>query len=155
MKNILLIFCMPLLLIAQPDRDDHSRKAMGVWQMTERLDLTEDQAEKFFPKFRSYREDMEKIEDDKKEALKSIHESLKDGKDVSEKDVDRAIKDLESFEKRKLQARIDFMNDLDGVLTTKQRAQLLMMPYGMKKEAKDKIKKHKKNKKRRHNRDKW
>ena len=98
---------------------------------------------------------MEKIEKDKRESLKSIRESLKDGKDVSDKDMDRAIKDLESFEKKKLQARLDFMNDLDGVLSTKQRAQLLMMPYGMKKEAKEKIKKHKKQKKRRHDRDRW
>ena len=146
---------IPLSLFAQPDQDDHSRKAMGIWQITERLDLTESQAEKFFPKFKSHRNEMEKIEEDKRESLKSIHESLKDGKDLSEKDLDRAIKDLESFEKKKLQARLDYMNDLDGVLSTKQRAQLLMMPSGMKKEAKEKIKKHKKQRKRRHDRDRW
>ena len=157
MKNVLLMMTIliPLSLFAQPDQDDHSRKAMGIWQITERLDLTESQAEKFFPKFKSHRNEMEKIEEDKRESLKSIHESLKDGKDVSEKDLDRAIKDLESFEKKKLQARLDYMNDLDGVLSTKQRAQLLMMPSGMKKEAKEKIKKHKKQRKRRHDRDRW
>ena len=157
MKNVLLMMTIliPLSLFAQPDRDDHSRKAMGIWQITERLDLTESQAEKFFPKFKSHRNEMEKIEEDKRESLKLIHESLKDGKDVSEKDLDRAIKDLESFEKKKLQARLDYMNDLDGVLSTKQRAQLLMMPSGMKKEAKEKIKKHKKQRKRRHDRDRW
>ncbi len=60
---------------------------------------------------------MEKIEDDKKEALKSIHESLKDGKDVLEKDVDRAIKDLELDEdicaiilRRKLESLIRTVN---------------------------------------------
>ena len=157
MKNVLLMMTIliPLSLFAQPDQDDHSRKAMGIWQITERLDLTESQAEKFFPKFKSHRNEMEKIEEDKRESLKLIHESLKDGKDVSEKDLDRAIKDLESFEKKKLQARLDYMNDLDGVLSTKQRAQLLMMPSGMKKEAKEKIKKHKKQRKRRHDRDRW
>ena len=95
MKNVLLMMTIliPLSLFAQPDRDDHSRKAMGIWQITERLDLTESQAEKFFPKWRSHRNEMEKIEKDKRESLKSIRESLKDGKDVSDKDMDRAIKD--------------------------------------------------------------
>jgi len=128
---------------------------MMVYQITDKMDLSEEQAEKFFPKYRSHRKVLGEIEEDMKESFKSIHESLKDGSDLSDRDLDLAIKEMESFEKKKLKARIDFMNELDGILTTKQRAQLLMMPHGMKKEAKEKIKKHKKQKKRRHNRNKW
>ncbi len=159
MKNVLMTVLLPIIILnAQPGRHDddkESRKAMGIWQLTEKLDLTEKQAEKFFPKFNAHQNEMDELGKARRLFLKDIYETLKEDKDVSEKTLDKAIKDLEDIEEKKIKARIDFLKDLDGVLTTKQRAKLLLAPDKMRREAKDKIKKHKKSKERRHKRDRW
>jgi len=158
---ITLILTLPLTLMtlsAQPDYksgDSQSSKAMGIWKMTEELELTENQAEKFFPKFRAHQEAVDKLRREQRMSLKSIHESLKDGKDVSDKDLAAAIKAFEKIETSKISARVDFIESLEGVLTTSQRAKLMLAPDKMRREAKENIMKHKKSRQRRYKRDRW
>ena len=156
---ITLILTLPLMtLSAQPDHksgDSQSSKAMGIWKMTEELELTENQAEKFFPKFRAHQDAVDKLRREQRMSLKSIHESLKDGKDVSDKDLAAAIKAFEKIETSKISTRVDFIESLEGVLTTSQRAKLMLAPDKMRREAKENIKKHKKSRQRRQKRDRW
>ena len=156
---ITLILTLPLMtLSAQPDHksgDSQSSKAMGIWKMTEELELTENQAEKFFPKFRAHQDAVDKLRREQRMSLKSIHESLKDGKDVSDKDLADAIKAFEKIETSKISTRVDFIESLEGVLTTSQRAKLMLAPDKMRREAKENIKKHKKSRQRRQKRDRW
>ena len=156
---VTLILALPLMTVsAQPDHksgDSQSRKAMGVWKMTEELELTENQAEKFFPKFRTHQDAVDKLREEQKESLKSIHESLKDGKDVSDEDLAAAIKAFQKIEASKISARVDFIESLEGVLTTSQRAKLMLAPDKMRREAKKNIKEHKKSRQRRQKRDRW
>jgi len=161
MKQLLvtLILTLPLMIVsAQPDHksgDSQSRKAMGVWKITEELELTENQAEKFFPKFRTHQDAVDKLREEQKESLKSIHESLKDGKDVSDEDLAAAIKAFQKVEASKISSRVDFIESLEGVLTTSQRAKLMLAPDKMRREAKENIKEHKKSRQRRQKRDRW
>jgi len=156
---ITLILTLPLMtLSAQPDHkseDSQSSKAMGIWKMTEELELTENQAEKFFPKFRAHQEAVDKLRREQRMSLKSIHESLKDGKDVSDKDLAAAIKAFEKIETSKISTRVDYIESLEGVLTTSQRAKLMLAPDKMRREAKENIMKHKKSRQRRYKRDRW
>jgi len=156
---VTLILTLPLMtLSAQPDHkrgDGQSSKAMGIWKMTEELELTENQAEKFFPKFRAHQEAVDKLRREQRMSLKSIHESLKDGKDVSDKDLAAAIKAFEKIETSKISTRVDFIESLEGVLTTSQRAKLMLAPDKMRREAKENIMKHKKSRQRRYKRDRW
>ena len=156
---ITLILALPLMTVsAQPDHksgDSQSRKAMGVWKMTEELELTENQAEKFFPKFRTHQDAVDKLREEQRESLKSIHESLKDGKDISDEDLAAAIKSFQKIEGSKISSRVDFIESLEGVLTTSQRAKLMLAPDKMRREAKENIKEHKKSRQRRQKRDRW
>ena len=156
---VTLILTLPLMtLSAQPDYksgNSQSSKAMGIWKMTEELELTENQAEKFFPKFRAHQDAVDKLRKEQRMSLKSIHESLKDGKDVSDKDLADAIKAFEKIETSKISTRVDFIESLEGVLTTSQRAKLMLAPDKMRREAKENIKKHKKSRQRRQKRDRW
>ena len=108
MKKLITSFIVviPMMIImAQPPRGDmdkgdrKSMKTMNIWKLTEELELTEEQAEKFFPKFRAQQDKMEKLRDEGKDALKPIFETLKDGKDVSDKDLDAALKKFEKLER--------------------------------------------------------
>ncbi len=156
---ITLILTLPLMtLSAQPDYksgDSQSSKAMGIWKMTEELELTENQAEKFFPKFRAHQEAVDKLRREQRMSLKSIHESLKDGKDISDEDLAAAIKSFQKIEGSKISSRVDFIESLEGVLTTSQRAKLMLAPDKMRREAKENIKEHKKSRQRRQKRDRW
>ncbi len=156
---VTLILTLPLMtLSAQPDHksgDSQSSKAMGIWKMTEELELTENQAEKFFPKFRAHQDAVDKLRREQRMSLKSIHESLKDGKDVSDEDLAAAIKAFQKIEASKISSRVDFIESLEGVLTTSQRAKLMLAPDKMRREAKENIKKHKKSRQRRQKRDRW
>jgi hypothetical protein len=164
MKKLITSFIVviPMMIImAQPPRGDmdkgdrKSMKTMNIWKLTEELELTEEQAEKFFPKFRSQQDKMEKLRDEGKDALKPIFETLKDGKDVSDKDLDAALKKFEKLEREKVENQIAFVKSLKGTLTNTQRAKLMLAPHKMRREAKDNIKKHKKSKNRRQKRDRW
>ena len=156
---VTLILTLPLMtLSAQPDHksgDSQSSKAMGIWKMTEELELTENQAEKFFPKFRTHQDAVDKLREEQRESLKPIHESLKDGKDVSDEDLAAAIKAFQKIEASKISSRVDFIESLEGVLTTSQRAKLMLAPDKMRREAKENIKEHKKSRQRRQKRDRW
>jgi hypothetical protein len=50
---------------------------------------------------------------------------------------------------------VDFIESLEGVLTTSQRAKLMLAPDKMRREAKENIMKHKKSRQRRYKRDRW
>ena len=81
-----------------------SRKAMGVWKMTEELELTENQAEKFIPKFRTHQDAVDKLREEQRKSLKSIHESLKESVNVNfsgkpKNKLDNIIFDQEEIKK--------------------------------------------------------
>ena len=70
--NKILLACMISGIMAQGHRmedrdhwdDEHGRpervESMVIWRLTEDLDLSSEQAEKFFPRFREHREDLER-----------------------------------------------------------------------------------------------
>jgi hypothetical protein len=155
------ILLIPMMMIAQPPRGDWDKsdrknmKTMNIWKLTEELDLSEEQAEKFFPKFRAQQEKMEKLREEGKESLKLIFESLKEGKDISESVLNDALMTFERLEQQKINDKIAFIKSLGGTLTNTQRAKLMIAPHKMRREAKDNIKKHKKSRNRRHKRDRW
>lgn len=157
----LIVLVPMMIIIAQAprgdwDKDDRkSMKAMNIWKLTEELELTEEQAEKFFPKFRTHQDKMENLRKEGKDVFKPIFETLKDGKDVSDKDLDAALKKFEKLEREKVDNQIAFVKSLDGTLTNTQLAKLMLAPHKMRREAKDNIRKHKKTQNRRHKRDRW
>ena len=62
--HCLLILVLGLtLLFSQPERKHGGEKARMLmkWKMTEFLDISEDQAEKFFPKFNSFHKEHKNI----------------------------------------------------------------------------------------------
>ena len=163
MKKLFIayILLIPMMMIAQPPRGDWDKsdrknmKTMNIWKLTEELELSEEQAEKFFPKFRAQQEKMEKLREEGKESLKPIFESLKEGKDISESVLNDALMTFERLEQQKINDKIAFIKSLDGTLTNTQRAKLMIAPHKMRREAKDNIKKHKKSRNRRYKRDRW
>ncbi|MCH7764572.1 MAG: hypothetical protein IIB95_12690 [Candidatus Marinimicrobia bacterium] len=168
MKNIskvFLIFIPTISLLAQSPAPRHDRdmdgprkekmEMMMMWRLTEDLELTEKQAETFFPKYRTHQEEMEKLRLEGTKSLQEIRELLNEKKSISDKDLDKAMKTFRELELKKTEARVNFVRSLKGTLTSEQRAKLMLAPHKMRQEARRNIMEHKKFRSRRDRMNRW
>ena len=157
MKHIILLIMGALLIsnsIAQEDKkkDRRSEKMemMTVWKLTEHLKLTEEQGEKFFPRFRGHREEMEKIHQEQRQLMQTMQEKIERGDEINNKEIKSQLKTIAEFENKKLDLQEKFILDLEGVLNNAQRAKLIGFDRRFRGEVKDQMKEHRKEKKRSH-----
>lgn len=104
------------------------RKEMMAYQLTERLELTPEQAEQFFPRFREHREEMKVIREDIIEVQNDIRGKIKDGDEISDAELDAVLNKMTALNTKKDKARNLFINSLDDVLDNEQIAKLALMP---------------------------
>ena len=91
--NKLFLACMLSFTIAQKDtrgdfdQDDWSndgttrserRESMVIWRLTEDLDLSSEQAEKFFPRFREHRANLDEYNKDERKILMDVRVKIRD-----------------------------------------------------------------------------
>ena len=157
MKHIILLIIGALLIsnsIAQEDKkkDRRSEKMemMTVWKLTEHLKLTEEQGEKFFPRFRGHREELEKIHQEQRQLMKTLQEKIERGDEIKDNEINSQVDNLAELEKRKLEFQKKYILDLEGVLNNAQRAKLIGFERRLRQEVKDQMKEHRKEKKRSH-----
>ncbi len=157
MKHIILLIMGALLIsnsIAQEDKkkDRRSEKMemMTVWKLTEHLKLTEEQGEKFFPRFRGHREELEKIHQEQRQLMQTLQEKIERGDEIKDNEIKSQVENLAELEKRKLEFQKKFILDLEGVLNNAQRAKLIGFERRLRQEIKDQMKEHRKEKKRSH-----
>ena len=140
MKILILLFAliiMPVSLFAQPpggqfDRMNKPRREqielLRIWKMTEELDLTEQQAEKFFPKLRSEDKKNEELEKQRGIIFKDLHEKVKNG-EVDAKELDKTIDNLTEIQINIIQKNAKFIREMEGVLSTDQQAKLIIFRH--------------------------
>ena len=63
-------------------RSPEKMENMIVWRLTDELDLSTDQAEKFFPRFRNHRKELEEIGKKERETIANIDRTEHSKKDV-------------------------------------------------------------------------
>ena len=75
MKHILILFTLSGLMAQKHDRYEKDRwddapvrsermESMVIWRLTDHLELSSEQAEKFFPRFREHREEIKQLDND-------------------------------------------------------------------------------------------
>lgn len=121
MKKTLLIVC--IALISWPSFSQHSDKrekikSLKVAFITERLELTETEAQKFWPIYNTY-------ESKKDEQRKMGYEKRKEiSEDMTEAQAKVMLKDFVSFEKERENLRSNFIESLLKVMPAKKIIQL-------------------------------
>ena len=91
MKHIfLMIFVSGLIAqdFDSPERDpDRSDKMemMMIWKLTDELDLTPEQAEKFFPRFRKHRNELDEVKKMERALAGEMRQKMGEDEDLSEK----------------------------------------------------------------------
>ena len=114
-------------LIAQSDRwDDAKDEGRGrmemyaIWKLTETLNLTEKQAEVFFPKLNTYKDKMKGIQRDRKGNWKEIVDKAKKGGAITDKELQEVLNKDRSFDKKIIAEKEKFSNGLSDVLNNDQ-----------------------------------
>ena len=105
-----------------------NREQMMVFRLTEHLELTTEQAEKFFPVMREHRMIMDKIYEEIFETSKVLKDKIKDEKEISDAELKNVLTKVSVLQDKKSVARNQFINSLNNVLDNTQIAKLAMAP---------------------------
>ena len=116
---------------------------MIVWRLTDELELTTDQAEKFFPRFRKHRKSLEEIGKREREMIANT-----DLEKPNKKDVKRMIEEISKLRQNRIELEADFVLSLDDVLDPHQMIRLGVFKQRMMMEMREEIRDGKAKKKR-------
>ena len=108
--------------------------------MTEYLNLSEQQAEKLFPRMRRQRVKMKDYFDTEKELFDSYLTKIKKGEKISQSEVDALYKKMDKLSGEKNVARMKFFKSTSDILDPAQQIMFLSFEPYMKDQAKDGMK---------------
>lgn len=144
MKKLAILLLMTGVVLAQPsmEKPDRNRlEMMKMWKLTDELELTEEQAEKFFPQYRTLMSDLENVTKQQHEVMKQIGELSKE-KEVDGKKLDNLVKQANDFEKKKIDLKYNFFKEAGKVLTPEQQARHVIFEQQFRKQLKKGIREH-------------
>lgn len=141
MKNLILIFLVLSsgILSAQDSRHDKI-KALKVALITEALDLSSADAEKFWPVYNAYDEKMDALRNNER---KEIHKAFKeDLAKMSEKDANALIDKVQAYKTKELEYRNELIKGLRKVISANKIIQLSKAEEEFKRQLLERFKKH-------------
>jgi len=112
---------------------------MMTWKLTEELDLTPEQADKFFPRMKVHRENLENIDAELRDTSKDIRRKVEDGKEITDNDFNKMFEKATDLEMQKIDEKTRFMSELNGILDNTQRVKLTLFKTKFAKEMQDQI----------------
>ena len=155
MKIILLIFLLIIPKVTYSQDNDfkeyeidslheyENRKAlesMMVWKLTEELELEVDQAERFFPKYREHRKEIESLKKKEQLLAKTLRLNMKQKKKLTSSEVNKIIKESSSLKRKMADLEESFLINSSNVLNPNQQAKLGLFKNKMMRNMKGKIK---------------
>ena len=121
------------------EQGKEQREVLKTAALTKHLNLTSEQAEKFFPLQNEFHQEAEKVKITHRETVRKLRTAAKD--DRSKYDVDAAIESETGMKARLIRLEAKFLKDTKDVLTTEQRMKLMTFEQTMKKRMADNVKK--------------
>ena len=133
-RAIIVLITLSCLLTAQPRSgsppmtpfQDHRRgnrlEMMKMWQLTERLALTEEQASKFFPRYNALENELRELGTEQRKLLGEMRKIMGEDKEITDKDMKRITKKVSELEQKKIDRKQNFFENLDDFLSPDQRA---------------------------------
>ncbi|RJP74702.1 MAG: periplasmic heavy metal sensor [Candidatus Zixiibacteriota bacterium] len=129
-----LAVALPALGAAQPRgnppgprREDIRERVrtMKVWKLTEELNLSQEQAARFFPLMNAMEAQVEKLDDQRREHLDRLAEMVREEKADAGK-INSLLEEVEKLEARQLEARQQFRRDAADVLRPEQLGRMVL-----------------------------
>ena len=129
------------------DRDGNDRGRMemyAIWKLTENLDLGEKQAEVFFPKLNSHKDEMESMGKERRNIWTDLVVKARKGEKVTDKEIETARNKTKDLEKKVIAEKEKFSNGLSDVLTNEQQVLFHIFGREMVSDAKERMRDHRK-----------
>ncbi|MCP4582351.1 MAG: periplasmic heavy metal sensor [candidate division Zixibacteria bacterium] len=98
-------------------------ETIKIWRLTESLDLSSEQSEKFFPLYKKFHDDREPIDKERREVFGQLDKLTKE-ENPDENKINGLLDQLDNFDQRMQDRKIKFRQDLKGILTTQQIGRL-------------------------------
>ena len=148
MKHILLLIFVSGLIAQDfdhPERD-HERsekmEMMMVWKLTDELDLSPEQAEKFFPRLRKHRNELDEVKKMERALAGEMRKKMGEDEDLSGKDVKNTVKKTTELRKKVVDIESRFLLGMDDILSPRQLAILCMFKQKMMRNIRGELKEH-------------
>ena len=153
MKHILILFTLSGLIAQKHGRYEKHRwdeafvrsermQSMIIWRLTDHLELSSEQAEKFFPRFREHREEIKQLDNDQREIYDATREQMDSDKKLSDADVKKTIDRVAKLRKERVELETKFILGMDDILSPDQMVKLGVfkerMMHEMREEMRDK-----------------
>ena len=142
MNKIVIIIMSFSFILCQPGKArgpggqyQNRMETMMVWKLTDYLNLSEQQAEKLFPRMRRHRVIMGDLHTEEKDLFDSYLSKIKKEEKISQSDVNAMLKKMESLEQKKSTNRIDFIRSTKDILDPEQQIMFMSFEPYMKQEA--------------------
>ena len=142
MNKIVIIIMSFSFILCQPGKArgpggqyQNRMETMMVWKLTDYLNLSEQQAEKLFPRMRRHRVRMGDLHAEEKDLFDSYLSKIKKEEKISQSDVNAMLKKMESLEQKKSTNRIDFIRSTKDILDPYQQIMFMIFEPYMKQEA--------------------
>ena len=130
-----VVFCQPGKPGGPGGQYGNRMEMMMAWKMTEYLNLSEQQAEKLFPRIRRQRVKMNDYYVSEKELFDSHLSKIKKGEKIAQSDVDAVYNKMQDLTDKKNDARMKFFKSTRDILDPTQQIMFLSFEPYMKEEA--------------------
>ncbi|MBU0518531.1 Spy/CpxP family protein refolding chaperone [bacterium] len=100
-------------------------RTMKIWKLTDELDLTDEQAARFFPK-------LNVMEDQHDEIRKQMHESMQKlgqlvwDEDAKDSEIEKLLSTIEGLNSQEIAVRQQFRKDVEAILTPAQIGKMIL-----------------------------
>lgn len=146
MKRFFIILLPAFILLAQdfpappPDPDNDPRaiiEKVRIYKLTERLNLTTDQAVKFFPKLNELRKVEENFQTQKMEIIQQLRDLVR--KQASAEEINNVLQRFTEIRQKKWDKETLLYQEIKSLLTPLQQANLLIFQEEFEREIRDMI----------------
>ncbi len=131
------------MMVERREENRERMEMMVMWKLTEELRLTEDQAEKFFPVFHQYRDEVKAIRKELTAITSELNEKIDRGDSISDQEITEKMEKLKVLEFKKIEAREMLFTKMEGTLNNVQRFKLLGMEHQLRNDIRKEIRKQK------------
>ena len=123
------------------EENKETMRTMMIWKLTEELDLREEQADKFFPRFRKHRKEIDVLKTKERLLGKSLNQNANTKNKLTGSEVNKIIKESTSLRKKMADLEEKFLIESGDILNPNQQAKLGLFKQKMMKDMKGKMKK--------------
>ncbi len=108
-----------------------------IWQMTKEMNLPTDKAEKFFPLYNRYNDQMRTITAERMQAVGSLDSAL--GNHLKESEVNAEIEHIMKLDDQLAATHVDFIKSLSGILSPTEVARYIVFEQRFDREIRERI----------------